>query len=589
MKRIVVAICTAALLVLMIPGFRSTAVRAQKETGEIKSSTPVEQFVPGRVLVKFRKEIASDHSRQVIAALGAREDRKIAGSGVHILELPLHVNEKAYANAFQGRPEVEFAELDKIVAPADVNPNDPWYRDAEWHLRKISAPTAWSLTTGSSSITVAILDTGVNSAHADLAGNMISGWNVYDNDANSNDVTGHGTLVAGTAAAVSNNGQGVASVAWNCRIMPVRITNPDGYASYSTMASGLTWAADHGARVANLSFTGVDGPTVTAAADYFQQKGGVVVGAAGNDGSFRTTADNSSIINVSATDTRDNLYSWSTRGNNIDVAAPGSVYSTDRSGGYAGAAGTSVASPIVAGVAALMLSANPSLTPVQVRDLIKQSADDLGTKGWDGSYGSGRVNASRAVQMALAANSDTVSPSVQFNSPWSGSQVSGNVDVLIAASDNVGVSTISFSVNGVARGSVSGVSAYAFSWNAATATNGSHVLSASATDAAGNVTTTSIAVEVNNATVPLSITITSPSDSTNVTGTIPVLVSVPSGVAVAKVELYVDGKLSSSVTSAPFTNKWNTRKEKGNSHTLHCVVYDKAGGSAQSQFVHVTK
>lgn len=589
MKRIVVAICVVALLIFMMPAVPSTTVRAEKDINDIKSSTPVEQFVPGRVLVKFRKEVVSDHARQVIAALGAREDRKIAGSGVHILELPLDVNEKAYANAFQGRPEVEFAELDRIVAPADIIPNDPWYRDAQWHLRKISAPTAWSSSTGNPGITVAILDTGVNSAHPDLAGNMVSGWNVYDNDANSNDVTGHGTLVAGTAAALSNNGVGIASVAWDCRIMPVRITDPNGFATYSTMAAGLTWAADHGARVANLSFTGVDGPTVTAAADYFQQKGGVVVGAAGNDASFRTTSDNPSIINVSGTDNKDNLYSWSTRGNNIDVAAPGSVYTTDRSGGYAGAAGTSFAAPIVVGVAALVLSVNPSLTPAQVRDIVKQSADDLGTKGWDPSYGSGRVNASRAVQMALATNTDTVAPTVQFNSPWSGSMVSGNVDVLVAASDNVGVSTLNFSVDGVARGSVSGVSAYAFSWNAAGATNGTHVLSASAADAAGNVTTTSIAVEVNNATTPLSITITSPESSTSVAGTIPVLVNVTSGVAVAKVELYVDGKLSSSVTAAPFTNKWNTRKEKGNSHALHCIVYDKAGGSAQSQTVYVTK
>lgn len=589
MNRLVVAICVAALLVLMIPGSLSTKVRAANDFSNIKASTPVEEFVPGRVLVKFRKGVVSDHARQVIAALGAREDRRIAGSGVHILELPLDLNEKAYVNSFQGRPEVEFAELDKIVAPADIIPNDPWYRDAEWHLRKISAPSAWSSTTGNSSITVAILDTGVNGAHPDLAGNMVAGWNVYDNDANSDDVHGHGTLVAGTAAAVSNNGVGVASVAWNCRIMPVRITDLNGYATHSTIASGLTWAADHGARVANLSFTKVDGPTVTAGADYFRQKGGVVVSAAGNDGTYRTTPDNTSIFNVSATDTRDNLYSWSTRGDNIDVAAPGSVYSTDRSGGYLGAAGTSVAAPIVVGVAALVLSVNPSLNPQQVQDIIKRSADDLGTKGWDGSYGSGRVNASQAVEMAAASNSDTISPNVQFNSPWPGAQVSGNVDVQVAASDNVGVSTINFSVDGVLRGSASGVSAYLFSWDAAGATNGTHVLSASAADAAGNVTTTTIAVEVNNAATPLSITITSPGDSTNVTGTIPVLVDVTSSVAVAKVELYVDGKLSSNVTSAPFTNKWNTRKEKGSSHTLQCVVYDKAGGSAQSQVVHVTK
>jgi subtilisin family serine protease len=117
-------------------------------------------------------------------------------------------------------------------------------------LNKIQAPAAWSTTTGSSSIIVAIIDTGIDPSHPDLASKLVAGWNTYDNSSNWGDYYGHGTKVAGTVAAVSNNGVGVASVCWNCLIMPVRAAANDGNATFSSLAAGLTWAADHGARVA---------------------------------------------------------------------------------------------------------------------------------------------------------------------------------------------------------------------------------------------------------------------------------------------------------------------------------------------------
>ena len=147
---------------------------------------------------------------------------------------------------------------------------------------------------------------------------MVAGWNIYDNNSDSRDVYGHGTKVAGTVAAAGNNGAGVASVAWSCWIMPVRISDPTGWATYSDIASGLTWAADHGARVANISYKVTTSSTVTAAAQYFQGRGGVVASSAGNDALFDASADNPYIITVSATDPNDALYSWSSTGNNVD-------------------------------------------------------------------------------------------------------------------------------------------------------------------------------------------------------------------------------------------------------------------------------
>jgi thermitase len=224
---------------------------------------PAPGHVPARVLVKFKQGVSDAQANTAIASLSARFTGLVGQTGVHIVQLPSAGNEQASVNAFLNRPEVEFSELDKLVPPADITPNDPWYANWEWHLPKISAPTAWATTTGSASIVIAIIDTGVYATHEDLASKMVPGWNIYANNSNTSDVYGHGTQVAGTVAAVSNNGVGVASVCWNCMIMPIVVADSTGYATYSNLAAGTTWAADHGARVANMSFMVTDSSTVT--------------------------------------------------------------------------------------------------------------------------------------------------------------------------------------------------------------------------------------------------------------------------------------------------------------------------------------
>ena len=588
MKQSLFAISLLVLSSLVLAlGF--TPIKARAEKNQANHTEPAAQFVPGRLLVKFRDDIMPAHARNVIAALGARDASEIPNIGVHILDLPYQASEQAFVNAFKARAEVEFAELDSIVAPAEVVPNDPWYANTEWHLRKISAPSAWDITTGSSSVVIAILDTGVNSSHEDLSGNMVPGWNVYANNSDSSDITGHGTLVAGTAAALSNNGIGVTSVAWHSRLMPVRVTDGNGMATYSNMAAGLTWAADHGARVANLSFNNVDGATVTSAAKYFQQKGGVVVTSAGNDGISSSAANNSSLINVSATDPNDALYSWSNRGSNIDLAAPGYVYTTSRAGGYTNAAGTSVAAPIVSGVAALVLSLNPALTPAQLLDILTQSADDLGSTGWDSNYGYGRVNARRAVELAGGSQpGDTTSPVVQFVAPSSGATLSGTTNIQISATDNVGVTSISASIDGVPQSSGTG-GTYSLSWDTTKAANGAHTIVATALDAAGNAATTSVSVVLSNvAPVAPTVAITAPTNNSTVSGNVSVYVRV-TGSGIMRVELYVDGKLQNTSTASPYTTKWNARREANGPHVLQCVVYDTFGNIVSSAPVTVLK
>ena len=467
------------------------------DAGRAAKQQPTQAFVPGRLLVKFNSNIGATHAREVIAALGGRDESEIHGAGVHIVDLPYQANERAFLSAFQSRAEVEFAELDALVSPQQTAPNDPLF--PSWFLQKIDAPNAWLTTTGSSNVTIAILDTGVDTSHPDLASKIVPGRNIYDNNDDTRDVNGHGTPVAGVAGAASNNGIGVASVAWGCGIMPVRISDMDGNAALSTIASGLSWAADHGARVANVSYRITGSKTVTSAAKYFQSKGGVVVSAAGNNSMQETGPDDPYVVTVGATDPQDVLYYYSNYGGNVDLVAPGNNTTTLMGGLYGAGGGTSFASPVVAGVAALIMSANPSLTPAQVTDILKQSTDDLGAAGWDNTYSSGRVNAAKAVSAALATRGgeDTTAPLVSITSPQGGQQLTGqSTSVQVTASDNV---------------------------------------------------------------------------------------------RVVKNELYVDGVLAATSTTAPFTIKWTTRKATAGAHALQCKAYDAAGNAAMSSAVTVFK
>ena len=493
MKRIVLGAFMAAVLVCLATGaFNLRTASAGKLN--TNGPAPMGQFVAGRLLVKFHDHVLPDHARQIIAALGARDVNEVPRIGVHILDLPDQASELAFAKAFGSRPEVEFAEFDQILPLQQMVPNDPLYDNPNsWSLMKINAPGGWSIETGSSNIIIAILDTGVEVTHPELASKIVPGWNIYNNNADTSDVYGHGTAVAGTAAASSNNSIGVASVAWGCRIMPIRISDNSGYGSYSNIASGLTWAADHGARVANISYNVSGSRTVSTAAKYFQGKAGVVASAAGNQGIACSSGDDPYILTVGATDSSDNLFYWSNMGNNLDLVAPGTVYTTLLGGLYGVGGGTSFASPIVAGAAALVLSVNPNLTPGQVQNLLKGGADDLGEAGWDSNFGSGRVNVGQALSLALAAGSgvDTTSPSVSIMTPGEGALVTGTVNVAVSTSDDTGVVKVSLFVDGMLQAS-SASSPFTIKWNTRKTKVGGHTLQARAYDSAGNVGASSL-------------------------------------------------------------------------------------------------
>jgi len=230
----------------------------------------------------------------------------------------------------------------------------------------------------------------------------VSGWNVASGNSVTSDVSNHGTEAAGIAAEASNNALGSTGVCWGCLLMPVRVTNDTyGFATESSIASGITWAADHGTRIAYVGYANTTSAVVTTAAQYYQNHGGVVIMPSGNFGTFDATADNPYVITVGATDNSDTIYSWSSTGNNVDLVAPGCVtYTAAPINSYATDCGTSASAAVVAGVAGLVLSVNSALTPAQLTSILRQSVDDLGPVGWDSTYGSGRINALKAVTNA---------------------------------------------------------------------------------------------------------------------------------------------------------------------------------------------
>jgi thermitase len=293
---------------------------------------------------------------------------------------------------------------------------------------------------------------------------------------------------------------------------------------------------------------------------------------------------------VSASDPNDLLYSWSNRGTEIDLAAPGVVHTTMRGGGYGTWQGTSFSAPLVAGVAALVLSANPSLSGQQVQNILCQSADDLGLTGRDTSYGWGRVNAARAVA-AASTGADTTPPGVGIVSPASGATVQGTTAVSVSATDNVGVASVAFYIDGGLQTTTT-ISPYTYSWNTRNWPNGVHTIGVVATDTSGNTSTAQIAVTVSNSpdtTAPM-VSITSPINGSSVPNNLGVWASASDNVGVAKVELWVDGKLSTTDLSAPYSFNINTRKwAVGSVHTLVCRAFDAAGNMGSSAVVSVRK
>ncbi|MNH72162.1 Thermophilic serine proteinase precursor [compost metagenome] len=283
-------------------------------------------------------------------------------------------------------------------------PNDLLYSEYQWNLPIIETTRGWKLTKGKSDVIVAVVDTGVDLSHPDLKGRLLPGYNVISPSNKPMDDVGHGTHVAGIISAQVNNNEGIAGMTWGNKVLPVKALDSSGSGTTYSVAQGIIWAADHGAKVINLSLGNyADAQFLHEAIKYAYNKDVVIIAATGNDNTERPgyPAAYPEVLSVSATDSKLNKASFSNYGNYIDVMAPGeSIASTYPHNQYAALSGTSMASPHVSALAALIRSINPDLHNTEVMDIIRKNVIDLGEAGRDKYYGFGQIDVLAALQAA---------------------------------------------------------------------------------------------------------------------------------------------------------------------------------------------
>ena len=241
-----------------------------------------DEFVPREVLVKFRPGTPAAEAAAAHRQAGGQPREVIPGIDVQVVRVPAG-REQAAVEAYRRNPNVVFAEVNGFYA-AIWTPNDPYYGQ-QWQYPKIQAPDAWAVVTGTSQVAIAILDTGIDQSHEDLRSKVAQNVN-FTTSGSFDDKYGHGTHVAGSAAAATNNGLGVAGTCPNCALYNVKVLGDNGSGAWSWIANGIVWAADNGAKVINMSLGGSTGSsTVEDAVNYAWNKGVVLVAAAGNSGS----------------------------------------------------------------------------------------------------------------------------------------------------------------------------------------------------------------------------------------------------------------------------------------------------------------
>lgn len=426
------------LAALLLPVSHASAVKVERLSRFSASSgqPALLDVAAGAALVKFKAEISTGSALAALGAAGFPLKRSFEPLGWWLVSLPEGMSVAVGLDALKALPQVEKAEPNKVYrvkrAPNDV------YASSQYALAKVQAYGAWEYETGASSrVTVAVIDTGIDGTHPELSGKLTGtskkfnpdNGNFLANEAVPSPACNHATRAAGVAAAASDNSAGVAGMSWGARLLSLKVfeetdCEPDcgdeaGYASCSTTNAAIAAAiqdsvplhntAQIGKLVINISLgcpvatCGSCGGVLQTAVTNAAAAGIMIFAAAGNAGGslIDSPADCTGVYAVGATDIQDKLAYFSNVDNLMTakgLAAPGvDLYTTDAGGGYASATGTSFASPLAAGLAALVWSANPANTGAQVFDVIKNSADDLGAPGPDRYYGWGRINAYRAV------------------------------------------------------------------------------------------------------------------------------------------------------------------------------------------------
>lgn len=353
------------------------------------------------VVVKFKPKASTSARKAALAKVKATPDVSVTADVVTVTG---DVPAADLLKKVKADPAVELASLN-YTRRTSATPNDWLYANYQRYLPTVRVNQGWDLTKRAGAQVVAVLDTGVDAGHPDLAGHLLPGYNTFNTALPPTDGEGHGTAVTGIIAAGTGNGIGIAGVAWNAKVRPIKVLDDTGSGSDANLINGINWAVKNGARVINMSLGGEgDNPILHTAIKNAVANGVVLVAAAGNSGSsaLNYPAAYPEVLSVAATNTNGVLTSFSTYGDTVDLAAPGYDITSlapraQTPPGYEpywiGLAGTSFSSPIVAGVAALVRNKWPSYTPAQVMARLKATARDAGPRGTDPYYGAGILDA----------------------------------------------------------------------------------------------------------------------------------------------------------------------------------------------------
>ncbi len=612
----------------------------------------VASYAADHILVKFKPDKKPDDrflNQHNLSAAKRLIEGRVALQGLdrlYSVKFPSGANMPEIINALKNSPNVEYAEPDYTVT-ATLIPNDTSFATQQWDFNNtgqsggrpdadIDAPEAWDVTTGTGATTVAVIDTGIDYNHPDLAANIwtnpgeipgngidddhngyiddVHGYDFVNNDGDPMDDHSHGTHCAGTIGAVGNNGVGVAGIDWNVKIMAVKFLNATGTGSIGNAILALNYAVMMGAKVSNNSWGGTGfSASLQNAITSARSSGHIFVAAAGNNATNNDTTPfypasytSDNVVAVAATDRTDAMASFSNYGaTSVDLAAPGySIYSTIpvSMGSYAYKSGTSMAAPHVTGAVALVSDLHPGWTYSQVIHQIFSSVDPLTSLTGKVATG-GRLNISGALGgIVTNPNPDTTPPTVSITSPVSGTTYTSAQTVTITAdaSDNAGITKVEFYDKsnldkGIGNLIATVMSApYTYNWGFASSNNGTHTWTATAYDANNNSSSSnpvSLTVSIPLDTTPPTVSITSPVSGTTYTSaqTVTITATASANAGITKVEFYDSiSNLITTVMSAPYTYNWSFASSNNGTHTWTAKVYDATGSTGVSTAVNLT-